>query len=45
MNEYNKIETDPQIEQISGYQWEEGREEGKDKARSLTGTNYYVYNK
>ena len=29
-------------EQISGYQWGEGREEEQDRGRGLRGTNYYV---
>jgi len=29
-------------EQTSGYQWEEGRREGKDRSRGLRDTNYYV---
>ena len=29
-------------EEISGYQWGEGMEEGQDRGRGLSGINYYV---
>ena len=42
--EYNKKETDSDTEnkQTSGYQWEEGKEEERDKGTQSRGTNYYV---
>ena len=45
MNDYNnrkQKETHRYREQTSGYQWGEEREEGQDRSRGLTGTNYYV---
>ena len=43
MNDYNKIETDSQIERTtSGHQWGEERGQGQDRGTGLRGTNYYV---
>ena len=41
-SESNKKEAYSQIEQIFGYQWGEGREQGQYRDRGLRGTNYLV---
>ena len=41
---YITRETDSWIQrQTSGYQWEEGRQEGQGKGRGLRGTNYTMH--
>ena len=45
MNEYNKTETDSQIQSTIGYQQGEEKEEGPDRDRGLRGTNQQVSNK
>ena len=43
MNDYNKIETDSQIERTtSGYPRGEDRGEGQVRGMGLTDTNYYI---
>ena len=42
MNITKKKQTQRYREQISGYQWGEGKREGQDKSRELRGTNYYI---
>ena len=41
-NEYNKTETDSQIHQTSGFQWEERRGEEQNSSRGLRGTNHHL---
>ena len=42
VNITKKKQTHRYREQTSGYQWGEGREEGKHMAGELRGANYYV---
>ena len=42
MNEFNKTETESQIQRTSGYQWGEEWGGGSSWGRELRGINYYV---